>query len=385
MKIIKRHKLIFSLIVLVVLLIVILNTKWGRAFSKSINLLPGIIPNSPIETVNPFAAKPLIKEVEFESDGRAIKADLWLPKKSGKFPAAVLHLGVDIDRKDERAQRVARALARSGIATLVPNVPSLSQRRILQEAKEDMVAAFEYLKGEKGEINQDKLGFVAFCASGGLALVAAEDERIHKQVDFIVAVNPYYDLFTLYKALSTHQKADGSSWKPSFKTAEIYNREAINVLSDDKDIATLSKYLVWIARENLSGGNYRELSASDRAGLSKDAIFIYDFLTNKNPPKFDFFEKNLLPEQKELINELSPSRKIENISAKVFLLADVNNVYIPFTEAKTLNETLNDNNNVYLETKLLPGADLPENISIRDLPQIWGLFKFIFQFYLSIS
>ena len=346
--------------------------------------MPGIIPNSPIESVNPFAAKPVVEEVEFNSEGRTVYADLWLPKKSGKFPAAVLHLGVDIDRKDERAQRVARSSARSGVATLVPNIPSLSRRRILTEAKEDLVASFEYLKN-RAEVKSDKTGFIAFCASGGLSLVAAEDERINKQVSFVVAINPYYDLFSLYKALSIHQTADGSIWKPSFKTAEIYNSEAINVLTDDREIETLSKYLVWIARENLSGGNYRELSASDRAGLSKDAIFMYDFLTNKNPSKFDFFEKNLLPEQKELINELSPSRKIENISARVFLLADVNNVYIPFTEAKTLNETLNDNNNVYLETKLLPGADLPENISVRDLPPIWGLFKFIFQFYLSIS
>jgi len=384
LKIFKRHKLKIIFLILAVLILAVLNTKWGRAFLKTTTFLPGIVPNSPIETVNPFATKLVIKEVEFTSGGRTINADLWLPKKSGKFPAAVLHLGVDIDRKDQRAQRVANASARSGVATLVPNVPSLSQRRVLLETKEDMIAAFEYLK-TRPEVIPEKLGFIAFCASGGLALVAAEDAQVNEKVAFVVAINPYYDLFTLYKALSTHQKANGSSWHPDFKTAEIYNRETINTLSDDKEKEILSNYLVWINRTNLSSGNYRELSGGDRVKLSKDASFIYDFLTNKDPAKFDFFEKNLLPEQQKLREGLSPSTQINNLNAKVFFLADINNVYIPYTEAKMLKESLSDENVEYLETTLLPGADLPWEISPKDLPGIFDLFKFVYKFFLELS
>jgi len=223
--------------IILAILVFVLVTPWGRTFYKTLIILPEFIPNSPIKTINLLTPTPQIKEVEFKSQDKTIFADLYLPKTRGKYPAAVLHLGVDIDRKDERIQKLANVSARSGIATLVPNIPSLHNRRVLTETKDDLISSFDYLKSQPN-INKKKLGFIGFCASGGLVILAAEDLKINDQVNFIVAVNPYYDLKSLYKNITLRQIEDEGkiiSWQPHFKTVEIYNRETINALEREKD------------------------------------------------------------------------------------------------------------------------------------------------------
>src|SRR3989344_5391010 len=117
-----KTKIIWAILVLMVAVII---TPWGRAFYKTLIILPEFIPNSPVKITDFLTKDPIIKEVEFKSEDRTIYADIWYPNSSGKRPAAVLHLGIDIDRKDPRAQKLANAFARSGIITLVPNAPSL--------------------------------------------------------------------------------------------------------------------------------------------------------------------------------------------------------------------------------------------------------------------
>src|SRR3989344_5973541 len=146
---------------LILVLAISSNLPWGKAFFKTLIILPEFISNSPVKTIQIFTPKPQVTEVVFKSGKRTIYADLWLPKKKGTYPAVVLSLGVDIDRKDERIQRLANVIARSGIATLVPNIPSLHRRRLLAEARDDLISSFEYLRS-KPNIKGGKVGFFAF-------------------------------------------------------------------------------------------------------------------------------------------------------------------------------------------------------------------------------
>src|SRR3989344_4686502 len=144
MKFLKKHGRKIFWVILALILFLIISPQ-GRAFYKTLIILPEFIPNSPVKTLNLLTQKPQVKEVEFQSGGRTIDADLWLPQSKSNHPAVVLNLGVDIDRKDPRTQELADIFARSGITTLVPNIPSLGRRRVLKEAKDDLIASFEYL------------------------------------------------------------------------------------------------------------------------------------------------------------------------------------------------------------------------------------------------
>src|SRR3990167_8198953 len=253
-----RTKIIWAILILIVAVII---TPWGRAFYKTLIILPEFIPNSPIKTTNLLTRKPAIKEVEFESEDRTIYADIWYHNSSGKHPAAVLHLGVDIDRKDARAQKLANAFARSGIIILVPNIPSLGKRRVLAEAKSDLITSFEYVKSLQNT-NTDKVGFIGFCASGGLVILASEDAKISENVSYIVTVNPYFDLSNLYDNITTRKIRDNDGtheWQPNFKTVEIYNRETIGLLENKHDQDILNDHLTLIGQQALEEGKFPQL------------------------------------------------------------------------------------------------------------------------------
>jgi len=387
MKIFKKHglKIIGAILVLILILT---SLPQGRAFGKTLILLPEFIPNSKFKIIQLFTQKPQITEVIFQSGQETIYADLWSPAKKGNHPAAVLHLGVDIDRKDERAQKLADVLARSGIVTLIPNINSLHRRRLLAEGKDDLVSSFEYLKSQPN-VKTEKIGFLAFCAAGGLAILAAEDPKISADVAFVTAINPYFDLNSLYENITLRQINDNGrlqNWRPHFKTVEIYNRETIGLLPSERDREILRKHLILIEKEQLEEGEFPLLSQEELSQLSPEAKFTWQLLTNKDPKKTLFFQNNTTEAQKNFLKELSPSTNTLNLKAKVFILADVNNVYIPFSQAKMLASVLPKDQRLFMETKILPEGNLVQSLPLKDyLIEGIKIFKFIFQFLLENS
>ena len=380
-----RTKIIWAFLILIVAVII---TPWGRAFYKTLIILPEFIPNSPIKTASILTRKPIIKEVEFESEDRTIYADIWYPNSQGKHPSAVLHLGIDIDRKDLRAQKLANAFARSGIITLVPNIPSLGQKRLLPETKLDLIASFEFLKSQPN-VKSQNIGYIGFCASGGLVILASEDPKIADQVKFVVTVNPYFDLLSLYENLALHQVKDNGqtfTWKPNFKTVEIYNRETINLLENKEEQKILNNRLVLIDQDQLENGNFEPLSQMELAKLSKKAIFTYEFLTNKDQVKVLYYQENTTSEQEAFIKDLSPSTNIENLKAKTFILMDKNNIYTPYTEAQLLNKALEGKDHLYVETRILPRGDLAETLPAKDyIGETLKIFRFVYSILLEIT
>jgi hypothetical protein len=245
----KKSIIFKGLLIFAAIIAVSFLTPVGRTTAKTLIILPEFIPNSPVKTINLFTSQPVIKEVEFASGSRTIYADLWLPKKQGKFPAAVLHLGIDVDKKDPRVQKLANSFARTGVATIVPNIPSLGRRRVLTEAKGDLMASFKYLKSLT-EVDSSRIGFIGFCASGGLVILAAEEPKIAEEVVYVVTVNPYYDLNNLYKNITLRQiedRGETHDWNPNFKTIGIYNLETIEGVESAEDRKILRDHLVFIS------------------------------------------------------------------------------------------------------------------------------------------
>lgn len=387
MKLIKKHG--FKIIVaFIAVILVASNIPWGRTFYKTVLILPEFMPNSPVKPGNFLTKEPIIQEVQYESFGRTINADLWLPATRGKHPAAVLHLGVDIDRKDERIQRLANAFARSGVATLVPNIPSLERRRVLAEGKDDLISSFEYLRSQ-AQIKKDKVGFIGFCASGGMVLLAAEDPKIADQIAFAVVINPYFDLTSLYENITlrrTEENGQELPWKPSFKTVEIYNRETVSLLDNELDLEILKNYLVKISPEDLVRGRYQTLTEKDQSRLSEEAKFTYDLLTNKDPQKTSYYQENTTAAQKTFVRELSPKTQIDKLKAKTFILMDKNNIYIPYTEAKMLSEALEGKDHLFVKTKILPEGDLVGSLPPKDyFFEGIKIFRFVYSILLEVS
>lgn len=369
-----RGKILLFVIIFVILFVSLPQTK---AIYKSLFLLLEVAPNSQVKPLGFFSKEPILKEVVYKSGDKEIFADLYLPNDNKKHPAAVLQLGLDIDRKDSRVVMTAEALARSGIIILSPNLPTLSVRRITEDSPNELVDSFIFLKSV-AQVDKKKLGFMGFCATAGVDFVSAADKRIKDDVNFIVAVDPYYDFRSLYKEITLRKLEDGKEWIPHFKSVEILNREAILLLPSANDQTILKKYLVNIPHKKLSEGEYENLTFYDRSRLTPDGLNLYLAFTSKTEKDVEKYLNLGTDIQKDVIKMLSPSEYINSISAARFVLVDTDNTLIPYTQGKKFNGKVN----TYSETTIVPSGEASRSVSLRDITM---LYKFLYPFLLKLN
>lgn len=354
---------------------------------KATLFLLELIPNNLIKPLSWVTSKPTVTQVSYKTEkGEQIYADLWLPKDGGESPGMVLHLGVDIDKTDPRAQQMANAMARLGIATLVPNLNSLHKRRVLETSKQELISAHQFLSEHKN-IDSGKTGFVAFCASAGLAAVAGGDIRISQEIEFLFLVNPYYDFANIYSAITTHtitNEGKSLAWQPHFKTVEIYNREAVNILTNESEREILWDILVRRKPTQLEARDFGELSQEQFTDLSREGKNTYMGLTSQTPEEAKLHFDQRTSDQERFRLELSPATFAEEIKARTFIVADTNNVYIPFTEAKELHQSVRGS--LFLQTSLVPAGEFNQKLKVYQYPvELWKALKFTGDFLKSIG
>lgn len=378
-----RAKIVYALI-----LTLILSTQFHptKAFYQALITVPELIQDAPFRPLIHLTRKPKVKEVVIESENRKIYADVYSPNDRKKHPAAVLDLGLDIDRKDPRVVKVAETFARNGYIVLVPDIPYLSSRRFTTTAVDDFIASYNYLETLPA-VKQNKIGFIGFCTSGGLTLLAAENDRINEKVGFTFVVNPYFDLGSLYEAITIRQ-VNSQVWVPHFKSVEVYNRETIAHLNNSQDELILFKNLINIGEQNLAKGNFPELSSEDNNRLSEAGKLAFKALTNKDPQMSKYYLENASEAQRKFLKEMSPSTDIQKLNAKTYIFAETSFSYIPYTEARTLAKTLEDMKKEYTfqETSAFPAYLQSNRLPIKNyLIESAKLTKFLFTFLREVN
>lgn len=384
-KIIEKHGLKIIGVVILVLTMLTL-TRQGQALTKTTIFLYK-------EISDPLGNKPsssittsTIKEVAYQSRGETIYADLWIPKAKNPEVGVVLSLGTDIDRGDQRTLRLAKNLSEAGIVVFSPDIPSLSARRLSDDATVDLVNAFKFLKSDP-YLKDKKVGMMGICSSGGLVVLAAENPEISSDLAFLVSINPYYDLHNLYRQLALRKFSDGEdefTWSPHFKTVEIFNRETIDLLKEATDKEILTDHLLDIENEKIAAGDYPPLADQEKKKLTEESIVAFEALTNRNQDKIENYFKTATPGQFTYLLEMSPSTKIKNHKAKTFIVADLNSTFFPYTQAKDLSNAIE--NEVYLESKLIEFGPVQEKLTvIGKIEESVKLLPFVYKIFLEIS
>src|SRR5918998_1717838 len=165
---------------LLVLVVVVAMTAWEptRVALQTALMLPsmlgspvqplGIVTSAPVRTSVPYRAVPGGAEPDL--------AELWLPSwatADRQAGAMLLVFGVNnLGRNHPAIVRVADALARSGVAVLVPDSRTLLEGRLEVAEVDGVVDAFRLL-ATRPEVDRARLGIVGFSIGGSLALLAA--------------------------------------------------------------------------------------------------------------------------------------------------------------------------------------------------------------------
>ncbi len=157
-----------------------------------------------------FHVVPYSRKALTGPDGSA-RAYRYEPESHGPPMGMVLVHGVHYKGIDEpRLVRFAESLAQVGVTVLTPEIPSLADYRIDPSAVVAIGAAARSLHDDLGADTQ--VGVLGISFAGSLALLAAADPVVGKDIGFVVTVGSYDDLARVcrFYATGTIERPDGS-------------------------------------------------------------------------------------------------------------------------------------------------------------------------------
>src|SRR3989344_2041228 len=223
------------ILTLILLLLIFLISPVGRPAYKAFLLVSESVPNFPIKPLNLLTKNPRVEQIEFRLENKNVNAALYRPAVEGKHPAIIFTLGILFSRDNPNVVKFAQALARTGYVVLVPDLPDFLTGFVWTDSIDTLIASVEYLDGQEF-VNKDKIGFTGFCVGGSAAIIASENEKIAKKVNFIATISPYYDLISLSEAVILKQaKVDDEefiTWRPAKLSTETVQKGFINYVPD---------------------------------------------------------------------------------------------------------------------------------------------------------
>ncbi len=326
-----RRKVLLIPLILLTLSSAFFISRYGQAAVKGLLLVLEVLPDPPVRPLASLTSNPYVEGLEYKVEDKTYKATIYRPKDSGKHGAIILSLGVNPDYDDPTFLRLANGLARSGIVAMVPEPVYLEQGLLDETDIEALIAAFKTLYTQP-YVDQNKVGYAGFCVGASFVSIAAQDSRIAADVRFLSLLGPYYDIFSVMQYVNSRSFSfDGieQPWQPEGMVEEIYARHVIASLGNASERELLEKKFVWKEAQEFS----KEL-------LSEDAKEVYEVLSRTDISKLDKVIQDFPAGYKSKMEKLSPKKSMGNLKAKVFVLHDRNDTYIPFVESRRFFEAL---------------------------------------------
>jgi hypothetical protein len=325
---------------LVALLLVAVLVAWhpARVAAQTLLLLPAIFPNPPVDPLALVTSEPARTEHHFTYAAGTIDASIFHPPDGGQHGAVMLLPGAGELPREGEAVRFAEALARLGVMVMLPSSSGLRQERLTFAEIDGLRACYDVLLGQQ-DVDPERTGFVGLSAAGGLSIVAAAQPELRDRVRFINSFGSYYDATELLLDVSTHSfEIDGQerSWQPEVRTQEVVAKSL-----EELDDPAVTELLAGTTREH-----GRELIA------------------------------RLAPETASRLHEISPSMYLPQLRAHLYLMHDLDDPFIPFTESRALTKAAPANAvQRYTEFEIfahvIPERPVPWQTFV---PDVWRLF-----------
>lgn len=319
---------------LVILLIMgLLLTESGRSLGRAALLVAGLFAPSDRTPLSLFVRPPSISEVEIMAAEQTIEGRLFTPDGKGPFGALILVAGYPSNVDDQQLASLASDLARMGIVAVIPRLPALQNGSLSTTDAAALVAVFEWL-AEQPMVDSSHIGFGGFCVGSSLALLAAEDPRINHDVRLVNAFGGYFDLTALLQAVAT-QSADYRghqvAWLPAAPTIALVTQNVLAQLAVPKDQALLQDFFI-------RGGQGEELKDL----LTPSGYLAYRLLTTTDQRTFEKLLAQAPAASRSYLAALSPRTRAADLHARIFIMHDESDPYIPVGESYRLAEAIGD-------------------------------------------
>jgi dienelactone hydrolase len=276
----------------------------ARVAVQTLLLLPALFPSAPFDPLGLVTAAPAREQYSYSYAGGTVEADLYRPASGGRHGAMMLLLGAgDLPRSDV-AVHFADQLARLGILTLVPESSGMLAERLTFDEVDAVRVSLDLLDSQ-ADVDTDRIGLLGLSASGGVSIVAAAQPDLRDRVRFVNSFGSYADTTSLLVDVASRSiDVDGQvrAWQPEERTRQVVSIALTDAAADQPTSA--------VADELMNDTPSRE--------RAKELI------------------AQLPPSTLEKLRAISPSTYLAQLRVHLYLMHDVDDSFIPFTQSRDL-------------------------------------------------
>jgi acetyl esterase/lipase len=351
-----------------------------RATAEAVALIPSVM-GSTVRPLEWFTGTPHHDVVAYMGEDAAQRADVWTPARADgvhRVGGVLLVFGVNQKgRAHPQVQRVAAAIARTGVAVMVPDSALLRTGKLDAREVDGVVQAFQYL-ARRVEVDPEKVGLFGFSAGGSLALLAASDARIADHVRYVNTFGAFADARSYLASLAAHAyDLDGRvvEWQPAELAIEGYPKLVLEEVPNRTDRTLLAS-----AYEQVMLAGSRPVSdAAIASQLGWQASCIYRLMIAKNLSSAREAIDNLPPETQEVLHELSPLEHLDGLRAPVFVMHGLDDDLVPYVESRRLADALRARGLLarYAEFTIFKHVQAADLDPLSAAPQLWNLVWYL--------
>ncbi len=365
------RRVLGGIVVVVVAAFLVLAVRPARVAVQAAALLPALFPEVPLDPLTLVTPAPLQDERRFRYAAGEVVADVYRPGSAGPHGGAVLELGARFAQRDPVLVRFARALARLGVVVVVPGSDNLLAGRILPEERDALRRSYDLLLAQPG-VDPERTGFLGFSVGGGLSILAASDPGLRDRVRFVSSLGGYADAELLLLDVASRSIVVGGEeqpWQPHPLTLEVLAVQIVETMPEETDRTLLRR--AFVDGESVGAAEWERLSPAGRDART--------LLGGAPRDLAGAAIQRLPPSVRERLAAISPSHTLVNLRARLYLMHDTGDTYIPFTQTRALAAQappglVREEVETSIFEHVYPDKPVPWQTF---LPEFWALFWYV--------
>jgi pimeloyl-ACP methyl ester carboxylesterase len=303
-----------------------------------------------------------------EGPRASARARLYLPPGRAARCLVVGHGVHYLGIEEPRLVRFASELARVGVAVLTPELADLADYRITRRGADVLAESVHALHARCGV----PVGLLGFSFAGGLALLAAEDHWVSRELAYVASVGGYQDLTRVLSFLLTDQveTPDGMVTRKAHEygiVVLVYENLDWFVPAEDRAVMR-EAVKAWLHEDRARAWWFASLGTTLRSEQ------FFEHLASGDSSAFRATLGTAMEGTSGLNNGLSPRGRLDRIPVPVYLLHGAGDRVIPAEETVWGGRELDGHPHAALVSPLIEHVEVSGKPTWRDQ---WALVDFM--------
>jgi hypothetical protein len=303
--------------------------------SESLLLLEDVAAGAGPSRLKQRVGEPSRTTVHYQTLGQEYDADLYRPAETARAGIVLVPGAAERGKDDPRLVAFANSLARARFVVFVPTLPDVQHLRLRPGNARELAAAFtQFIHLSRLDVDRP-MGIGAFSYAAGPAILAALDEEVREQVDFVVTVGGYYDIDQVMRFMTTGEfEVDG---KREYLKPRPYGR-LVFAMSHMEFLGEGDQKIIQQFIERYKQDPDTQLD--DLAPqLDTDGRAVYEFLQNRDPARVPQLIQALPPGIRHNMEALNLANyDLSRLRAKLILIHGRYDDMIPYSQSLALRD-----------------------------------------------